>query len=253
MEDKIASELRFSIVPEWLLYSNISDRAVRLYGVLARYADNTTHQAFPSRETLADHLQCCTKSVDRASEELIQLGAMTKQHRHNSSIIYTLKVVEGGRHHSPGGWTGESRGVDTGVELTITTKLDPLKRELLNSSFDDFWNIYPKKQDKALALRSFEKALQRASIEEILTGAARYRDDPNREALFTKNPSTWLNADAWLNEPLPDRVVSKPQKLTNAEEGALLVQRLRAEEAKQQEAKELEYDFGLRLKGVDDE
>jgi hypothetical protein len=56
-----------------------------------------------------------------------------------------------------------------------------------------------------------------------------------------------LNADAWENGPLPSRVVSKPRKLTNAEEGALLVQRLRVEE----QQKQLESDMGL--KGIDDE
>jgi hypothetical protein len=88
--------------------------------------------------------------------------------------------------------------------------------------------VYPKKDDKGLAKRSFEKALTRATLEVIIAGAERYRDDPNREQLFTKNPSTWLNADAWENGPLPSRVVTKPRKLTNAEEGALLTQQLRA-------------------------
>jgi hypothetical protein len=117
----------------------------------------------------------------------------------------------------------------------------------IEQGFNRFWSVYPKKDDKPLALRSFQKALDRTTLEVIISGAERYRDDPNREALFTKNPSTWLNADAWENGPLPSRVVSKPRKLTNAEEGALLVQRLRAEE----QQKQLESDMGL--KGIDDE
>jgi len=228
MEQSIRLERRFAIIDEWLLDLDISDRAVRLYAVLARYADNDTHKAYPSRDTLAERLRCSTKSVDRAAQELLDAGAMTKQHRHNSSIIYTLKVVQGGGHHSPGGSTPVSRGVDTGVQLTRTTELEPSKLELLNSGFAQFWSVYPKKDDKGLAKRSFEKALTRATLEVIIAGAERYRDDPNREQLFTKNPSTWLNADAWENGPLPSRVVTKPRKLTNAEEGALLTQQLRA-------------------------
>jgi hypothetical protein len=253
MEQSIRLERRFAIIDEWLLDLNISDRAVRLYAVLARYADNDTHKAYPSRDTLAERLRCSTKSVDRAAQELLDAGAMTKQHRHNSSIIYTLRVVEGGGHHSPGGSTPVSRGVDTGVQLTRTTKLKPQELELLNSGFAQFWAIYPKKDDKPLAKRSFEKALKRATLDIILAGAERYRDDPNRENLFTKNPSTWLNADAWENDPLPSRVVSKPRKLTNAEEGMLLVQKLRERDRMNtQQPKELDYDMGLRLKGVDD-
>jgi hypothetical protein len=144
------------------------------------------------------------------------------------------------------------RGVLTGDDLTITTEQEPPEQELLNKAFATFWAVYPKKDDKPLAKRSFEKALKRASVEVIVAGAERYRDDPNREDLFTKNPSTWLNADAWENGPLPSRVVRKPRKLTNAEEGALLVAKWRAEEAAQ-EQKQIGYDMGLRLKGVDDE
>jgi hypothetical protein len=120
--------------------------------------------------------------------------------------------------------------------------------------FNQFWAVYPKKQDKALAKRSFEKAITRASLEDIIAGAEQYRDDPNRDPLFTKNPSTWLNADAWENDPLPAMVARKPRKLTNAEEGFLLTQRYREQEkARQQEPKEITFDMGLRLKGVDDE
>lgn len=125
MQDNLTAEIRFSIIPEWITYADISDKAIRLYSVLARYADNQTHQAFPSRETLAGHMHCSAKSVDRATEELIKIGAITKRQRHNSSLVYTLRVSQGGGHQSPGGWTPLSRGVDKDVELTRTTELEP--------------------------------------------------------------------------------------------------------------------------------
>jgi len=125
MEHSIQLERRFAIIDEWLLDLDISDRAVRLYAVLARYADSETHKAYPSRDTLAQRLRCSTKSVDRAAQELLDAQAMSKKQRHNSSIVYTLNVVRGGGHGSPGGWTPVSRGVDTGVELTRTTELEP--------------------------------------------------------------------------------------------------------------------------------
>jgi hypothetical protein len=141
---------------------------------------------------------------------------------------------------------------DKNDDITITTKRKPTKREPFNKGFDTFWAVYPKKDDKPLAKRSFEKALDRAALDVIVAGAERYRDDPNREHAFTKNPSTWLNADAWENGPLPSMVARKPRKLTNAEEGALLVAQWRAEEDAQK-PKELDYDYGITLKGADDE
>jgi uncharacterized protein (DUF4415 family) len=204
MENNITADIRFAILPEWVLAADVSDRAIRLYAILARYADNETLQAFPSRETLAKRARCNAKAVTRAVNELVSIGAVVKHYRKNGdayqSNIYTLRRV------APGGATGRVNG-GTGVgsdltlggvsndSLTRTTELEPL-----NYIFDEFWKIYPKKTDKALAKRSMEKALRRATAERILGGARKYRDDPRRDDAYTKNPSTWLNADAWDNE-----------------------------------------------------
>ncbi len=130
-------------------------------------------------------------------------------------------------------------------------KTIPLEQHLdkktidIESAFNKFWAVYPKKTDKRLALKSFVKALKRETLEPILDGAMRYRDDPNRDDSFTKNPSTWLNADAWENGPEPVR----GRKLTNAENAALLAQKYRGQE----QVKAIEspdVDFGGMLKGV---
>jgi hypothetical protein len=73
--------------------------------------------------------------------------------------------------------------------------------------FDKFWDRYPKKVDKGQAFRQFKRALNRAPFEQIFDGAIRYATDPNLpdNKRFIKNPATWLNADAWENEPLPNR------------------------------------------------
>ena len=129
MEQSIRLERRFAILDEWLLNLDISDRAVRLYAVLARYADSETHKAYPSRATLAERLRCSRASVDRAALELVDAGAMTKKQRHNSSIVYTLQVsspmLRGVLTHDEGGSSPVTRGVITGDELTITTELEP--------------------------------------------------------------------------------------------------------------------------------
>lgn len=71
--------------------------------------------------------------------------------------------------------------------------------------FDAFWNVYPRKSDKGHARRAWEKARRKAHPSVIISGAARYRDDPNREQEFTALPATWLNGERWLDEPLPAR------------------------------------------------
>ena len=78
------------------------------------------------------------------------------------------------------------------------------------------------------AAKAFEKALGRADIETIVAGAERYRDDPNREQRFTKNPATWLNADAWENEPEPARkgLTKRDEALRRAAENAIKLREL---------------------------
>tara|TARA_S200002703_G_scaffold158366_1_gene168546 strand:- start:1187 stop:1978 length:792 start_codon:yes stop_codon:yes gene_type:complete len=263
MNDNITTDLRFSMVPAWVLDSGISDKAIRLYAVLAGYADSETGQAYPGRTLLSKRLDCSTKTVDRAVAELMGVGAIKKQQRvkdgHYQSSLYTVVRIDPASGKSRPRVTDDATPrhsrpdpVSPVSQRTRTTELEPEEQEQLNNKFEQFWAVYPKKDDKGLARRSFEKALKRASLEQIVAGAEKYRDDPNREQAFTKNPSTWLNADAWENGPLPSRIVRKPRKLTNAEEGALLVAKWRAEE-EAQKPKEIGYDMGNILKGVDDE
>lgn len=85
-------------------------------------------------------------------------------------------------------------------------------------AFEDFWSVYPKKADKRAALKAWEKAIRRANPDTIADGAEAYRDDPNREDGFTKNASTWLNADAWANDPLPPRPSERGPARNRADE-----------------------------------
>lgn len=78
------------------------------------------------------------------------------------------------------------------------TNLD--KTNSLVNAFAEFWDVYPRKRDKGHALRALEKALEKASIEDIVAGAIAYRDDPNRDDEFTAYPSTWLNGERWEDE-----------------------------------------------------
>jgi hypothetical protein len=96
---------------------------------------------------------------------------------------------------------------NTNKRKTLT---EPQEREL----FNEFWKEYPRKLDKGAAFRAFRAALKVASFEEILAGAIAYRNDPNREAEYTKYPATWLNADAWENEitPSPDSEAAERSK-----------------------------------------
>lgn len=220
MNDQINTDLRFSIIPEWVLDADISDRAIRLYSILARYADNETLQAFPSRETLARRANCHWRSIDRAIDELVTIGAITKQHRRNGesyqSNIYTLRRV--GPQLSPpsdkadrGVVTPQSVPTDTGGNLTITTELEPSndiqhfeqdRQSKLQQEFNSFWEVYPRKLGKGEAKAAFVKAVDKFGADVVLEGVARFAADPNLPAVqFIPRAATWLNQERWEDEP----------------------------------------------------
>lgn len=97
--DHITVDNRFAMIPHWLITSDISDGALRLYMVLTKYADGTTKQAFPSRGRLAKDMRKTVKSVDRYLKELEALGAVRVLRRkragskENMSSLYTLVTV----------------------------------------------------------------------------------------------------------------------------------------------------------------
>ncbi len=129
----------FSIIPEWLLDVGVGDRAIRLYAVLGRYADKVTGFAFPSRKTLSARLKCSIRSVDRAIEELQEVGALRVEHRRaddgdwQSNLYIVSRVAHSTTPVAGGGDTAGTRGSDTGVPTGGDTGGD-LTRATLNES-----------------------------------------------------------------------------------------------------------------------
>ena len=83
------------------------------------------------------------------------------------------------------------------------------EQEGSGASFDTFWSVYPRREGKGRARTAFVKASRKVEPTRIITAAAAYRDDPNREPEYTAHPSTWLNQERWDDDPLPQRGGSK--------------------------------------------
>jgi hypothetical protein len=105
-----------------------------------------------------------------------------------------------------GGQTRDSSENPEGFPTSTSTSLSSSSSALVsksNQEFTDFWLIFPRRVGKRTSETAFARACTRASVAEILSGAARYRDDPNREAEYTAHPTTWLNRDGWNDDDLP--------------------------------------------------
>jgi len=265
MNDKLGSDNKFAVIPEWVIQLDISHTAFRLYAVLARYADNVTHQAFPSLDTLAERLGCSEKTVRRAIDDLVKHGAITKDNRGRyQSSLYTVmtglpkgsKVSLVGSKVSLVGSKVSTR-LDTDDQVTITTELEPLELEPQNDivqKFNEFWSVFPRKQGKGKAKEAFMKAVGNSVYaDDILEGARRYASDPNLpDPKFVPMPATWLNQERWDDGPLPLN-----RKLTNSERNFA---NLKASMTLLEPKKEVESgqatnasitDFGINLRSAD--
>lgn len=109
VDESVTTDVKFAQVPHWVLELPLSDKAIRLYAILSKYADNSDGTSYPGRGTLAKYMRCHRSSVDRAVEELIEAGCITKQVRYRegrfTSSLYTVirippsRTDEGSRTH----------------------------------------------------------------------------------------------------------------------------------------------------------
>jgi hypothetical protein len=124
----------YGIVPLWLLELHPSSKSIHLYTVLATKYANALGTSYPSRKTLAKDLGSVNeKTVDRATRELINLGALAVTKRPSpdgdwESNVYMVKIV------SPGGDIDVGTGGDIDVALTNTGVLNQSESVPLVSS-----------------------------------------------------------------------------------------------------------------------
>lgn len=91
-----------------------------------------------------------------------------------------------------------------GFSLSPSDATSRKKAQEDGPEFEEFWLNYPRKVDKAAARRAWKTARKKADAATIMAGCLRYAAERDgQDHKFTKYPATWLNADAWENEPAP--------------------------------------------------
>lgn len=102
----VRARVRFAQVPDWIITDpRISHGAMRLYALLARYA-NGDSEAWPKRKTLAAEMPgrssgehgVSLTSIDKWISELVQAGALTRDLRFRdngmqTSTLYTVEMI----------------------------------------------------------------------------------------------------------------------------------------------------------------
>jgi hypothetical protein len=203
--------------------------------LLLALADNANDQrvAWPAIETLAKKTRQTTTTVRNQLRKLEAGGLIAREERPGRSSIYRVLTPPESltpSANAPLSFHDANPSRETSVPLlrddpdpscgaggepsgTVKEPSEEPSTRAREELFDEFWSVYPVKMGKPKAREAFVRALRRGTFEEILAGAQRYRDDPNRDDRYTKWPQGWLNDDRWEDGALPARDQPKPTKL----------------------------------------
>lgn len=109
----------------------------------------------------------------------------------------------------PGAGTGEQGNRGTGEVTTPRTADAARKAADLDAGFEAFWTAFPRKRDKADALKAWRSAIRtkRATAAQLILGAETYaRERAGQDITKTKYPATWINKGSF------DNVIEQPAR-----------------------------------------
>lgn len=216
----VTADVRFAVIPEWVLDADISPGAVRLYAVLARFADNETLIATRGRKALADRMRCALKSLDRYVSELESIGAVTVVRRERDISRYALHQVHQETLFYPSdkndpsdknippterkllGVSSSGSSASQRTDSPASKAAGAFKIADAFAAFDAFWKLYPRKRDVGHARSAFIAGLKKAPLPEIMAGLDRaLLTWADAEPRFIPYAATWLRGEGWLDEP----------------------------------------------------
>src|SRR4029453_810115 len=198
--------------------------AMVLIGI-ANHAGHDGTGARAGQAILAKYARCSDRTVRRKLLDLEARGVIRRGDpapaRHIPAnvrpVVWDL-VMDGQRVRTPEAGQNvrtDTQSAEDGHTVQIARHRMLEKPEELNtppvSLFDAFYRSYPRHEHRREAAKAWERAIKRADPIDIIDGARRFSVDPNRVDRFTAHPATWLNADGWLDDPLPAREVRDRQ------------------------------------------
>lgn len=222
-----AAGLDFTMVVTSIMRDpSLSHAARTLYTILVSYASINGGQrgVWPSVATLAEHMGCSASSTRRYLHELVNAGIITVTERRNEDGGQTSNLItlhDKGRlvgAHPPFHPRQEAPTTRDKAPLPpVTPKQEPLEQEPRNKkntplpptdetdppleSFEDFWAMYPKKEDKGTARRAWATATKKTTGAVIC--AALQSQLPilmGIQRKFVPYPARWLNGERWADE-----------------------------------------------------
>ncbi len=205
--------------------------------VIANYADENG-ECWPSIERLAEETEQGESTIRRHLAGLKSAGllAWERQRRSDGSLSvnrYSLPLdlsttTARFEHHHRSNRAAPALKTDAHHRSPVSAQEEPslepssipahaqpdaqrdaqmrmrTSRTAHDDDFETWWKSYPRRVDKGRARKAYATAAKKAPVEQLLAAAINYAASrAGQDPKFTKHPTTWLNAESWLDEPEP--------------------------------------------------
>lgn len=167
--------------------------------------------------SLIDELKTC--GLIDGSKRLVPHGWEKRQYKSDTSTDRVKRFRERSRNVTETvSETAPDTDTETDTETDKNQKKIPKKRDRSAGSaeFENFWLVYPRKINRAVALKAFEKATRKTEADLIISAVRGYKFADDEQ--FIPHPATWLNQERWI-DGTPTSI--RPQ-VTEAEKSAFL-------------------------------
>lgn len=206
-------------IPSWILmHPDLSDRAVRLWGLLRGALNGSVAVGGTSGADLAELLKCSERTARDSVYQLRDSGALGvqaafKDGRQGRNVYYLWPMsaassssqkpenfgvaasCQGGSQLPPVLINQLSNNLSTNGEDGSKATKRRRKRIVYSESFEDVWEIYPNRVAKADASRAYELTLAEPDVSEsdLLASVFQYADSVRgKEKQFILHASTFF-------------------------------------------------------------
>lgn len=195
---------------EALVWSRVHWRCAPTSGASYQHDDSGAWWWAASYGVIADETGLTPKQVRTAADRLVTAGFMLSEKHHlRSSYDQTVSYRTLVTSDVPARAGGVEKGKSDVPHRADVSSIEDSKNSLFDGldvppvevvdRFDEFWSVWPRRQEKKAAREAWAKAVTRVSQDTIVSAARSYaavHTDPK----YVPAPHRWLNHDRWDDE-----------------------------------------------------
>lgn len=170
--------------------------------------DNEESGCYASNKYLAEFCQCSECKVSLAISKLIELDYLELKSFDGRTRVLKSRLLNFKRQDYKNLKADLKNLKDNNIYNNKENNIDNIKKNIIKketeTEFEELWKIYPNKQGKTNAFKSYDKARKKGvefeTIKKGLENYIEYCKTKKMEKQYIKHGSTWFNQECWNDE-----------------------------------------------------